>query len=190
FDPRAHAISPRLGSPAIARASLPHLAPPIDERLTIAEPNRWRNGLRLLAIEDPFDLTVNCGRSAPPEWVEGLLWEMRRAAWALLPPSSSSSSKSTSSSSSPLDRLLLSPSERIFCDPGVWASAYHRAFQPPLPSAVAPVYDAAADATPERTVDLERLELAQLTGRASSPPPSRAYMSQPAPQPGQLRQTF
>ncbi|KAJ1662534.1 Terminal uridylyltransferase 7, partial [Coemansia sp. RSA 25] len=57
FDPRAHAISPRLGSPAIARASLPHLAPPIDERLTIAEPNRWRNGLRLLAIEDPFDLT-------------------------------------------------------------------------------------------------------------------------------------
>ncbi|KAJ2742313.1 hypothetical protein GGI20_004575 [Coemansia sp. BCRC 34301] len=173
FRPRDHAISPRLGSPAIPRSSLPHLAPPVSAMPAVAgEPNKWRNALRLLAIEDPFDLTVNCGRSAPPEWVEGLLWEMRRAAWCLLPPGKRHS---------PLDRLLLPPSESVFCDPGVWASAYHRA----LPEHLAPHFDPGVDGVPERTIDLERLESAQLAGLPPAVP-----LSVQRPQPGQMRQTF
>ncbi|KAJ2891085.1 hypothetical protein IWW38_003775, partial [Coemansia aciculifera] len=178
FNPRLHAISTRLGATDIPRASLPHLAPPIDPSLTIAEPNKWRNGLRLLAIEDPFDLTVNCGRSAPPEWVEGLLWEMRRAAWTLV-----------QRNQPPLDRLLLEPSDKIYRDPGIWASAYHRAFEPPLPKPIQPVFVPAVDGVPEHTVDLEALENAQLAGPNKRPRPSAAKPAA-APAAGQMRQTF
>ncbi|KAJ1911141.1 hypothetical protein LPJ71_003012 [Coemansia sp. S17] len=184
FNPRLHAISPRLGSTTIPRASLYHL-PPLDSETTIADPNKWRNKVRLLAIEDPFDLAVNCGRNAPPEWVEGLLWEMRRAAWTLL-PSEHHHNRHHAKQHSPLDRLLLPPTEKIYCDPGIWASAYHRALEPPLPGSMTPVFDPAVDCVPDRTVDLEGLENAQLRGSPALPirPPN------PVTLPGQMRQTF
>ncbi|KAJ2870806.1 hypothetical protein GGH93_005303 [Coemansia aciculifera] len=184
FNPRLHAISPRLGSTAIPRASLFHL-PPLDSETTIADPNKWRNNVRLLAIEDPFDLAVNCGRNAPPEWVEGLLWEMRRAAWTLL-PSEHPQNRHHAKQHSPLDRLLLPPTEKIYCDPGIWASAYHRALQPPLPGSMAPVFDPAVDCVPDRTVDLEGMENAQLV----SPLAPRIRAPNPVLQPGQMRHTF
>ncbi|KAJ2731632.1 hypothetical protein IW152_004398 [Coemansia sp. BCRC 34962] len=176
FNPQLHAISPRLGSTTIPRTSLYQL-PPLDSELTIDEPNKWRHSVRLLAIEDPFDLAVNCGRNAPPEWVEGLLWEMRRAAWALLPLDRPQGG----GLHSPLDRLLLPPTENIYCDPGIWASAYHRALQS-SGSAVS-LFDPAVDCVPDRTVDLESLENTQLAGSRIRPP-------KPVTQPGQMRQTF
>ncbi|KAJ2343826.1 hypothetical protein GGH91_003069 [Coemansia sp. RSA 2671] len=176
FDPQSHAISPRLGSTAIPRDSL-YLLPPQDTGLTIGEPNKWRHSVRWLAIEDPFDLSVNCGRNAPPEWVEGLLWEMRRAAWALLPLDRPQGG----GPSSPLDRLLLPPTESVYCDPGIWASAYHRALR--SSGSEAPLFDPAVDCVPERTVDLEGLEDAQLARSCKRP-------AKPVTQPGQMRQTF
>ncbi|KAJ2833651.1 hypothetical protein FBU31_001878 [Coemansia sp. 'formosensis'] len=185
FDPRQHAISARLGSTTIPRASLFHL-PPLDSETTIAEPNKWRNKVRLLAIEDPFDLAVNCGRNAPPEWVEGLLWEMRRAAWTLLPSANHQINHAHGSGHSPLDRLLLPPTEAVYCDAAIWASAYHRALQTPLPGSKALAFDPAVDCVPDRTVDLEGLEHSQLIGQSA--PHLRA--PRPAMQPGHMRQTF
>ncbi|KAJ2005057.1 hypothetical protein GGI04_002392 [Coemansia thaxteri] len=142
FDPAAHAVSPRLGSMAIPRASLCQLPPLVTGVAPEEQPNKWREAVRPLAIEDPFDLAVNCGRAAPPEWVAGFLWEMRRAAWALTP----------GAVLAPVERLLLPPDAAIYSGPVVWASAYRCAIGDV-------VYDAAAVSA--RTVDLERLENAQ-----------------------------
>ncbi|KAJ1802030.1 hypothetical protein LPJ75_006312, partial [Coemansia sp. RSA 2598] len=84
FDPLTQAVSPRLGSPAVPRAYLTRLEAPACQKY-LAEPKQWGQKLRLLAIEDPFETSLNCGRNAPAEWVEGLLWEMRRAATILAP---------------------------------------------------------------------------------------------------------
>ncbi|KAJ2711625.1 hypothetical protein H4R19_003160 [Coemansia spiralis] len=118
FNPVADAISPRLGRKSIPRHAL-HKLNALDPRRLLAQTNRWRNDLRLLAIEDPFELTVNCGRNAPPEWVEGLLWEMRRAAWAM-------HQGLRSAQGAVLKRLFLPPSLDIYCDAGVWAPAFRR----------------------------------------------------------------
>ncbi|KAJ2869982.1 hypothetical protein GGH93_005919 [Coemansia aciculifera] len=166
FNPRLHVISPRLGSTTTPRASLYRL-PQLDSNKTIEKFSKWRRRLRLLAIEDPFDLVVNCGRNAPPEWVEGLLWEMRRAAWTLL-PSEHHQSHHHAKRGIPLDRLVLPSTEMIYCDPGIWTSVYHRALQPPQPGSMTPSFDPVMDCVPDRTVDLEGLESAQVADQSAS----------------------
>ncbi|KAI7821441.1 hypothetical protein BX661DRAFT_67279 [Kickxella alabastrina] len=116
FDPINHAISPRLGTASIPRTSLSELQVP-SCTMHLTSPENWHRSLRLLAIEDPFELEINCGRNAPPEWVEGFLWEMRRAAWALEP-------RRTGSRHSAIKRLLVEPSANIFKSADVWAPAY------------------------------------------------------------------
>ncbi|KAJ2726657.1 hypothetical protein GGI07_000380 [Coemansia sp. Benny D115] len=86
FDPTIHAVSPRLGSVTVPRTSLPNLNNS-DCMTYLQKPNTWDGKLRLLAIEDPLEPWVNCGRNAPSAWVEGFFWEMRRAAYVLLPKS-------------------------------------------------------------------------------------------------------
>ncbi|KAJ2455096.1 hypothetical protein EV183_001025 [Coemansia sp. RSA 2336] len=119
FDPINHAISPRLGTARIPRTSLCKLNAPTPQ-MYIDQPQQWRQNLRLLAIEDPFELTVNCGRNAPPEWVEGLLWEMRRAAVVM------SDCINRNDGTAVLHRLFTPPSASVYCDASVWASAYSR----------------------------------------------------------------
>ncbi|KAJ2403236.1 hypothetical protein GGI23_000105 [Coemansia sp. RSA 2559] len=116
FDPMAHVVSARLGSPQIPRASLFNLAAP-DPSAAIDGPEKWTSSLRTLAIEDPFELTVNCARHAPAHWVDGLLWEMRRAAWTI------SRKSPFNGPFTAIDRLALPPSKDIYCDAGVWAAA-------------------------------------------------------------------
>ncbi|KAJ2725066.1 hypothetical protein GGI07_001534 [Coemansia sp. Benny D115] len=113
FDPLRCAISPRLGTAQIRRAYLTQLKaenpmPYLHDRRT------WAKSLRLLAIEDPFELKLNCGRNAGPEWVEGFLWEMRRAAHAMLPQNKGTGLDSI------LPRILLRPTENIYGSPAVW----------------------------------------------------------------------
>ncbi|KAJ1664186.1 hypothetical protein IW140_004215 [Coemansia sp. RSA 1813] len=116
FDPLAHVVSVRLGSPQIPRSSLYCLQAP-DPGAVISKPNEWTKSLRILAIEDPFELTINCARNAPAHWVDGLLWEMRRAAWSI------SRKSPLNGAFTAIDRLALPPSEDIYCDAGVWAPA-------------------------------------------------------------------
>ncbi|KAJ1963052.1 hypothetical protein GGI12_002278 [Dipsacomyces acuminosporus] len=153
FDAMHNAISPRLGSCEIPRSWLHELqAPAPDMYLTM--PMEWRNELRLLAIEDPFDLSVNCARNATPEWCEGLLWEMRRAAWTLLPKKDGHGS---------IERLLLEPSTHLYSDPLVWATAYHRLF-PTLQALIREqVFDPKEDAGPASIIDLQEHENSELS---------------------------
>ncbi|KAJ1718611.1 hypothetical protein LPJ61_006547, partial [Coemansia biformis] len=58
FDPVRHAISPRLGMPCVPRTSLPELDVPTPD-MYISRPQTWGERLRLLAIEDPFELSLN-----------------------------------------------------------------------------------------------------------------------------------
>ncbi|KAJ2767998.1 hypothetical protein IWQ57_003720 [Coemansia nantahalensis] len=118
FNPVTSAISPRLGRKSIPRRALHKLVTP-EPRAALAQPNKWRSDLRLLAIEDPFELTVNCGRNAPAEWVEGLQWEMRRAAWAM-------HQSRDDPDGALLARLFLPPAPSIYRAPAVWASAFGR----------------------------------------------------------------
>ncbi|KAJ1901241.1 hypothetical protein LPJ66_000920 [Kickxella alabastrina] len=68
FDPMANVISPRLGSAEIPRAYLPQLKAS-SPNLYLSQRQKWRKDLRLLVIKDPFELALNCGRNAGPEWV-------------------------------------------------------------------------------------------------------------------------
>ncbi|KAJ2851648.1 hypothetical protein IWW36_000971 [Coemansia brasiliensis] len=119
FDPISHAVSLRLGTARIPRTSLCKLNAPTPQ-MYIDQPQQWKQNLRLLAIEDPFEVTVNCGRNAPPEWVEGFLWEMRRAAAVM------HDCISRNDGTAVLHRLFTPPSASVYCDASVWASAYSR----------------------------------------------------------------
>ncbi|KAI9504857.1 hypothetical protein GGI25_004195 [Coemansia spiralis] len=110
LDPQIHAVSARLGAPQLPRNSLKINAP---SSFDPQNNKKWPRGL--LIIEDPFETQVNCARNAPIEWVEALLWEMRRAAWAI------SRNGPFSGPYSVIDRLALRPSRDVFCDAGVWA---------------------------------------------------------------------
>ncbi|KAJ1901200.1 hypothetical protein LPJ66_000946 [Kickxella alabastrina] len=116
FDPMANVISPRLGSAEIPRAYLPQLKAP-SPNLYLSQRQKWRKDLRLLVIEDPFDLTLNCGRNAGPEWVECFLWEMRRAAWAMLP-------KKNGNDYGSIRRMMLPPSRDIYKAAEMWALTF------------------------------------------------------------------
>ncbi|KAJ1726663.1 hypothetical protein LPJ72_006261 [Coemansia sp. Benny D160-2] len=105
FNPLADAVSLRLGSPQVPRSSLCRLDAPASQTS------------RTLAIEDPFEVSVNCARLAPPHWVDGLLWEMRRAAWCI------SRKSPLNGPFTVIDRLALPPSSDVFCDASVWAHA-------------------------------------------------------------------
>ncbi|KAJ2548617.1 hypothetical protein EV175_004760 [Coemansia sp. RSA 1933] len=121
FDPLAHVVSLRLGSPLIPRSSLHKLNAP-DPRTIVSQggdlADGQASGLRTLAIEDPFEVTLNCARHAPSHWVDGLLWEMRRAAWAI------SRKSPYNGPYTAIDRMALQPSvNHIYCHAAVWAPA-------------------------------------------------------------------
>lgn len=123
FQPHLHAISPRLGSTTIPRNSLTKLClPNINSSCAMAlkngSVNAFHGGVRTLVIEDPFVLSVNCGRNAPPEWVEGMLWEMRRAAWIM--------SQHHVFGGRTLERILAPPSAEIFGRAECWFTVYAR----------------------------------------------------------------
>ncbi|KAJ1724050.1 hypothetical protein LPJ53_001624 [Coemansia erecta] len=118
FDPLTQAVSARLGTTDIPRSYLKKLNVP-DWKPLVNSPNTWQGKMRLLAIEDVFEPTVNCGRNAPPSWVQGFLWEMRRAAWVLTPNQSSLVSKV-----SPIDRLISDQTSPLFGSPIAWAPVY------------------------------------------------------------------
>ncbi|KAJ2658730.1 hypothetical protein IWW48_003878 [Coemansia sp. RSA 1200] len=129
FDPLKHSVSPRLGSPFIMRTpeidSVRNTPLPGDE--VMSNPSQWAMGLRPLVIEDPFDPTNNCGRQATCEWVDGMLWEMRRAAWMIHRHNSSSngnSGKNYAAAANVIDRLVAPPSADVFSDTKIWGSAY------------------------------------------------------------------
>ncbi|KAJ2078494.1 hypothetical protein H4R24_004435 [Coemansia sp. RSA 988] len=130
FDPKIHAISPRLGSPCVPRSSLTRLEAPLSAKITL-QAARSQKVLQLLAIEDPLMVSTNSGRKASVQWVGGLLWEMRRAAWAMAKGLEDERFRV-------LDRLFLPPTATIYTDAGIWASAYKRLISD----------------TPEATVDL------------------------------------
>ncbi|OMH85402.1 hypothetical protein AX774_g1053 [Zancudomyces culisetae] len=71
-------VSPRLGSARISRKYLPTLDR-VEARTMIKNPENWRQSLRLLSIEDPYQIDVNCGRNINPFHVELVRSEMRRA---------------------------------------------------------------------------------------------------------------
>ncbi|KAJ1939607.1 hypothetical protein FBU59_004065 [Linderina macrospora] len=146
FDPMQHVVSLRLGSPEIPRMSLYELQAP-EPAMYMTLPTQWRQDLRLLAIEDPFEVEHNCARQVPGEWVEGFLWEMRRAAWSLLPGKSVG-----------LQRLLANPTTDAFRDASVWASAYHRLFPVIQDLLGEQVFSKSELAVPGKVVDLEELE--------------------------------
>ncbi|KAJ1939427.1 hypothetical protein GGF37_004404 [Kickxella alabastrina] len=116
FNPMANVISPRLGSAEIPRAYLPQLKAP-SPNIYLSQRQKWRKDLRLLVIEDPFELTLNCGRNAGPEWVECFLWEMRRAAWAMLP-------KEKAKHYGSIRRMMLPPSRDIYETAEMWALTF------------------------------------------------------------------
>ncbi|KAI8320544.1 PAP/OAS1 substrate-binding domain-containing protein [Martensiomyces pterosporus] len=152
FDPMRNVVSPRLGSAGIPRSWLYELQVP-EPAMYLSLPTQWRSDLRLLAIEDPFELSVNCARNATPEWCEGLFWEMRRAAWALQPRPGGFGG---------IQRLLLEPSQDTFGDASVWATAYHRLL-PLLQNLVEEqVFDAKKDVRPASIIDMGELENTEL----------------------------
>ncbi|KAJ2782156.1 Zinc finger, CCHC domain-containing protein [Coemansia interrupta] len=118
FDPLTQAVSPRLGAIGIPRSYLQKLIAP-DWKPLVNSPGSWHNKMRPLAIEDVFEPTVNCGRNAPPSWVVGFLWEMRRAAWILTPTQTS-----YSSNFSPIDRLIGDHTSPLYGSPIAWAPVY------------------------------------------------------------------
>ncbi|PIA14617.1 hypothetical protein COEREDRAFT_82645 [Coemansia reversa NRRL 1564] len=118
FDPKIHAISPRLGSPCILRSNLSKLEAPLPKKISLQSFGPQK-GTHLLAIEDPLITSTNSGRKASVQWVGGLLWEMRRAAWAMAKGLEDNKFKV-------LDRLFLPPTANIYRDAGVWAPAYKR----------------------------------------------------------------
>ncbi|KAI9475318.1 hypothetical protein LPJ78_003076 [Coemansia sp. RSA 989] len=150
FDPINHAISPRLGTARIPRTSLCKLNAPTPQ-MYIDQPQQWKQNLRLLAIEDPFELTVNCGRNAPPEWVEGLLWEMRRAAVVM------SDCINRNDGTAVLHRLFTPPSASVYCDASVWASAYSRLLPLLQESINEHVYDPNVDLNSKTTIGVREI---------------------------------
>ncbi|KAJ2512585.1 hypothetical protein GGI11_004687 [Coemansia sp. RSA 2049] len=129
FDPLKHSVSPKLGSPFIVRTpeidNLRSTPLPGDE--VMSNPSQWAMGLRPLVVEDPFDPTNNCGRHVTCEWVDGMLWEMRRAAWMIHRHNSSSTGnggENTATAANVIDRLVALPSADIFSDNKIWDSAY------------------------------------------------------------------
>ncbi|KAJ2572890.1 hypothetical protein GGH19_004638 [Coemansia sp. RSA 1807] len=152
FEPENHAVSLRLGSARIARANLHELKVQMPE-MVLGRPQMWRENLRLLAVEDPFEPQVNCARSAQGEWVEGLLWEMRRAAAVL---------RSGANEGRVLSALFVPPTPSIYCDASVWASVYGRLFPTLQQSVNEHVFDLERDMTPETIIPIEELEAAQI----------------------------
>ncbi|KAI7821607.1 hypothetical protein BX661DRAFT_62815 [Kickxella alabastrina] len=112
FNPMANVISPRLGSAEIPRAYLPQLKAP-SPNIYLSQRQKWRKDLRLLVIEDPFELTLNCGRNAGPEWVECFLWEMWWAAWIMLP-------KKKGNTHSSITHMMLPPPLMVCSTAEVW----------------------------------------------------------------------
>ncbi|KAJ1645145.1 hypothetical protein LPJ64_003252 [Coemansia asiatica] len=162
FDPLTQAVSARLGSPALPRACLPHLQAPACQRY-LAEPKQWVQGLRLLAIEDPFETSLNCGRNAPAEWVEGLFWEMRRAASILAPDYHDSKHGR-------LERLFVPPAASIYSEPAVWAPVYRTLMPYVQKGSNKNVLDLAADIQPCSLVNVHEIENAQLQGNGQITP--------------------
>ncbi|KAJ2802880.1 hypothetical protein H4R21_002249, partial [Coemansia helicoidea] len=152
FDPLRHAISPRLGSPCLPRASLCELNAP-SPGLYLPQPHEWPQKLRFLAIEDPFEHTRNTGGNVPPAWALGLLWEMRRGAWAL--------AQSLQDPNAPiLDRLFAPPTGSIYPDAAIWAPVYSCLLDELQKALSEPVFDKERDVRPENTIDLQNLETA------------------------------
>ncbi|KAJ2548618.1 hypothetical protein EV175_004761 [Coemansia sp. RSA 1933] len=126
FDPLKHVVSVRFGSPLLAREPR---ADQVRETLLpsnkdLADPKNWPTRVKPLVVEDPFDPGINCARQATCEWTDGMLWEMRRAAWIIHNHGSDSGI-----AANVLDKLLAPPSLDIYVQPKAWASAYLR-FQP------------------------------------------------------------
>ncbi|KAJ2315447.1 hypothetical protein H4S02_000047 [Coemansia sp. RSA 2611] len=139
FDSVGCAVSPRLGSTSIRRSSLERLQAPMPQAV-LEQPRQWDRRLRLLAIEDPFELELNCARLVPAEWVEGLRWEMRRAAAVMAGGS--------------LARLFVRPSADIYCDASVWAPAYARLARLAQSPEDKRVFDPEVDVTAATTIPL------------------------------------
>ncbi|KAJ2238048.1 hypothetical protein GGF40_000648 [Coemansia sp. RSA 1286] len=157
FDPLTHAVSPRLGSPSVSRKYLTKLEAP-DCQKYLKDPKQWGQKLRLLAIEDPFETSLNCGRNAPAEWVEGLLWEMRRAASILAP----GYHQQVGGKGRRLERLLLPPATSIYGDYAAWASVYRLLVPQMMKATKSQLYDPASGLRPDAMLDLDALEKAQM----------------------------
>ncbi|KAJ1901240.1 hypothetical protein LPJ66_000919 [Kickxella alabastrina] len=165
FDPMANVISPRLGSAEIPRAYLPQLKAS-SPNLYLSQRQKWRKDLRLLVIEDPFELALNCGRNAGPEWVECFLWEMRRAAWAMLP-------KKKGKNYGSIRRMMLPPSRDIYETAEMWALTFrilkdelHIYLKAGNAEAIKELYG-------DPIIDLEVMENAQMD--ADSTPANRCF---------------
>ncbi|KAJ2352002.1 hypothetical protein GGF43_003868 [Coemansia sp. RSA 2618] len=155
FDPLTQAVSSRLGSASIPRTSLHELQAPMPQ-MYLERPQMWRDKLRLLAIEDPFDVNINIARNAPAEWVEGLIWEMRRAAGAL------AAGLAERSDHRVLSRLFVPPSEEIYSDASVWASVYSHLLPVVQETIEENIFDSDGHLPWKSTIPLEELEAAQL----------------------------
>ncbi|KAJ2806126.1 hypothetical protein H4R20_001808 [Coemansia guatemalensis] len=150
FDPKIHAISPRLGSPCVLRSSLTKLDAPLPNSASL-QSTELPKGTQLLAIEDPLVLSANSGRKASVQWVAGLLWEMRRAAWAM-------TKGLEDERFGVLDRLFLPPTAEIYTDAGIWASAYKQLI-PDIPDTTGDTFsDVVSSSENYSTISLEELE--------------------------------
>ncbi|KAJ1883165.1 hypothetical protein H4R99_000863 [Coemansia sp. RSA 1722] len=112
FNPYKTAVSPRLGRTDVPRSMFNQI------RMSTPSPVTRNNldKLRPLIIEDPLEVHLSCGRNAPAGWVECFMWEMRRAAWTMLPENHNQGDV--------LDKIMLKPTEDIYWSPVAWASVY------------------------------------------------------------------
>ncbi|KAJ2806125.1 hypothetical protein H4R20_001807, partial [Coemansia guatemalensis] len=150
FDPKIHVISPRLGSPCVPRSSLTKLEAPLPNSASL-QSTELPKGTQLLAIEDPLVVSANFGCKASVQWVAGLLWEMRRAAWTM-------TKGLENERSGVLDRLFLPPTAEIYTDAGIWASAYKQLI-PDIPDTTGDsCSDVVSSSENYSTINLEELE--------------------------------
>ncbi|KAJ1664187.1 hypothetical protein IW140_004216 [Coemansia sp. RSA 1813] len=149
FDPLKHVVSPRLGSPFIMRC--PQVddirGTPLPKKADMNNPDKWPNGVRPMVIEDPFEQDNNCGRQVTCEWLDGLFWEMRRAAWTIQRHGSG-----MVDAANVLESLMAPPSMDVYGNNEAWASTYLH---------FAPIYEKATGKNIEkgmRVMDLVAVE--------------------------------